>query len=408
MDRLARRLLADGAGRLSPTELDAILSWLGGGERNGASRLSMALGRPETRPERVSQLYRLLDRQILAHGRLDFDAAHLSGVRPEAEKKARFRRLIQAFHPDRYPELEAWLTPRSQVLHAAYSGFKRGVPQVQSTAPAQRPGRSARKTNAAPVRKTEHPWQPGPFRQTARLVPERVSVLRRILGAGRRTQRLSSLLIVSLATIAVLPLLALNLAGNRDLYAGRSISSENEQQVQGMFPAQPRLSDEQHGSGLEARRAAILSSAEKDEESVPLAASAETLSTSIGGPIEPGAEQLATAQVEAFLERFSRYIIGGDLEGLLALVDNDASAPDYVDTEWLTEHFGTIFATSRRRHQEFRVISIEHLQPYWSVQTLSKLTMAFDDLTARHDEQPYRLILRRKEDGALRIVGIDG
>lgn len=391
MDRLARRLLADRVGRLSAVELDAVLSWLGGGERHGAGRLSMALGRPPTRPHRVSQLYTVLDGQIFSRGRLDLNAAHLGSTRASAEKKARFRRLIQAFHPDRYPDMADWLTPRSQVLHKAYAAFKRGDPIVPATpAPSRAPSPARPKRQAEP----DHPWQPGPFRRSARLVPKRVGWLRRLFNWSRRTQRLSTMVVAGLGLVVLLPLLALHLgSGDEDASGATTPRTEaarlptaDRPMRAGPPPTEPRPAPARAGEAVEP---------------------AGLTGPGLPQAPEPSRETPAASQIEALLQRFSRYVNRGDLDGLRTLLDEPARPDHGVDAGWLADHYEQVFALSRRRYQEFQILTIEPHPPYWSVQTLSRLTMAFDDLTARHEEGRYRLTIRRLDDGELRIVGFD-
>ena len=392
MDRLARRLLADRAGRLSAVELDAVLSWLGGGERHGAGRLSIALGRPQTRPHRVSQLYTLLDRQFFPRGRLDLQAAHLVGSGSRAEQKARFRRLIQAFHPDRYPEMADWLTPRSQALHKAYVAFKRGETLVQ-TVPVPKPSPARPKPDADP----DHPWQPGPFRRSARLVPERSGWLRRLFTWGRRTQRLSTMLVAGLALVVLLPLLALHLASSRQENAGESMT--------GAASARLPTADRPMQSGPHTARPDPQPAAAAQHSSPGGPAQADARPAS--APAAVSWETPPAGQIEALLQRFSRYVNRGDLDGLRGLLAESPRSDHGAGAGGLSAHYEQVFDRSRRRYQEFQVLDIEPRPPYWSVHTLSRLTMAFDDLTARHEETRYRLAIRRLDDGELRIVGLD-
>lgn len=411
MDALARRLLAGRTGLLDAPELDAVLSWLAGGQRHGALQLSVTLGRPQDHPDRVAAFYQLLDRQLLGAGRLDAQAAQLSGQhRPESEKKARFRRLIQAFHPDRYPELAGWLTPRAQLIHQSYAAFKRGEPLP---AAASQPARPSGWPKTAAPGKPEHPWQPGPFRRSAKLVPDRTGPVRRLLLRLAGSPRLTGSLIAGLAMVTLLPLVLIHFADERANATNLATVTTSPAAVRppesgptSPGAAQSAFSErhlpEQAASvrGLTAAEPAPASDATRDEPARQYAWAAEAAAGSLPEPAT------IRVEIELLMQRLGRYVSSGDLEALVQLMDHSQAEDAGAQ---MAERFDRIIAGSRRRHQEFQVLSIEHQPPeYWAVQTLSRLTMAFDDLTARHEESRHRVIVRQAADGQLRIAGFDG
>lgn len=417
MDALARRLLRRRVGLLNAAELDAVLSWLSGGQRHGALQLCVTLGRPQDQPETVVALYQLLDRQLLGAGRLDAQAAHLAGGDlPHREKKARFRRLIQAFHPDCYPQLAAWLTPRAQLIHQSYAAFKRGEPWpavLNQAAPAvasKTTGRPGSKPAASP--QPEHPWQPGPFRRSAKLVPDRSGRLRWLLIQLGRSPRMAAVMIGALAVFTLAPLLLIYLADER--------SSAGRPAVVTAIPADPdALVTESISLGAAATARAEQRLVER-AASVDVVKAADRVTIGNTQPPEPARQDdladgtaapaqeppPARAEIELLLQRLGRYVSSGDRDALLQLIDQSIADEASED---MAEHYGRIIAGSRRRHQEFHILSIEHRPPdSWRVQALSRLTMAFDDLTARHEEGHYQVIIRQANDGQLRIAGFDG
>lgn len=398
MDALARRLLSGRTGLLDAPELDALLSWLAGGQRHGALQLSVTLGRPQDRPDRVKALYQLLDRQLLGAGRLDAQAAQLAGDhQSDSAKKARFRRLIQAFHPDRYPELAEWLTPRAQLIHQSYAAFKRGEPLP---AAASQPARPAGNPKAAAAGKPEHPWQPGPFRHSAKLVPDRTGSVRRLLLRLGASPHLAGALIAGLAVVALLPLGLVHFADERANAANVATVTAIPPATRTAFSERQLPEQEASVRVVSAAEQAPASDAGRDEPAAQQAWAA-------GAATEPLPEPAtARADIELLMQRLGSYVSSGDINALVQLIDgsevNDAG-------EQMLEFFDRIIAGSRRRYQEFQVLSIEHQPPeYWAVQTLSRLTMAFDDLTARHEEARYRVIIRQAADGQLSIAGFDG
>lgn len=409
MQDLAQGLMRGRTDRLSAAELDALLSWLGGGQRHGALHLADNLGRPDSHPEMLAALYRLLDNQLLGEGRLDPDAAHLNPSRPAAEVRARFRRLIQAFHPDRYPELAAWLTPRSQLIHHAYAAFKRGKPWPQSNVVGTHGSQSAATTQvnkaAGTVDRAAHPWQPGPFRHSARLAPESRSPLQRFTQTLRRSPGLARGLIVAVAVIGLAPLL---------FFYWSDGPSHRSDALNTTVPAAAIRPADRAAGPSEIHPAAVAPTAVLS--SLPPPAPAHEAAGSEAASPAPTAElemmasasenaEVGESSINLLLQRFGRYVSGGDLDGLLRLIDPPRSDPG-IDR--MVDYYDRVISESRRRHQEFQVLSIEYQTPYWSVQTLSRLTMAFDDHTARHEEARYRMTLRLDEDGQLRIASFDG
>ena len=124
-------------------DVAALLGWIASSTRNpGARALNEALG-PASKNEAITgHAFALLDRALFDQGRLLPEAAGVAAKREHDARRRRYRLLLSAFHPDRYPARSAWLTERSQIITRAYAAFKRGddsAPEVsQSSAVAVR------------------------------------------------------------------------------------------------------------------------------------------------------------------------------------------------------------------------------------------------------------------------------
>lgn len=103
---------------LLPECVEGLLLWLCGGRQGAAELPRRLLGDPETDSDMVERVYRALDADLFTRGELN----PVRGTRDE--RQARYRLLVRAFHPDRYPLLEDWLISRSQAINAAYAAFR--------------------------------------------------------------------------------------------------------------------------------------------------------------------------------------------------------------------------------------------------------------------------------------------
>lgn len=121
---LARKLRAGNADRLTTAELDAVLVWVYGGGEARTAGLSTVLGSPGDDEDLLLRVYEQLDGLIFQDGGLVERDARVDALFPEDVRRARYRRLMAAFHPDRHLGLSDWLTPRSQAIHEAYRRFR--------------------------------------------------------------------------------------------------------------------------------------------------------------------------------------------------------------------------------------------------------------------------------------------
>jgi len=132
---------------LTDQEVAALLGWIASSSRNpGAQALNQALGPSGDNEALTGHAFSLLDEAIFAGETLLTGPAGVSEERENDARRRRYRLLLSAFHPDRYPARADWLTSRSQVITRAYARFKTGqtdeLPAVAAPPPAANPGPS--------------------------------------------------------------------------------------------------------------------------------------------------------------------------------------------------------------------------------------------------------------------------
>jgi len=126
--------------RLVDHEIAGLLGWMSGSSGSREAReLRQAFGQAG-QDERVTERgFRLLDHALFDRQTLLEGAAGVGVDRSNDERRRRYRLLLSAFHPDRYPDRADWLTERSQIITIAYSRFKSGKPPIRP-APVVKPG----------------------------------------------------------------------------------------------------------------------------------------------------------------------------------------------------------------------------------------------------------------------------
>lgn len=199
IDSLAERILRGDLGRLDSAELDAVLSWISGSEKLGAGELIHHVGVPRERPDLMRQVYRQLDQRLFADGRLDLRRAGVETGVDDKIRRARFRRLMTAFHPDRHPDRADWLTPRSQAILTAYRAFRSG--REASTAHNRASERPAERRPKRSARGQRFPDE----RSSARLTPEHAGPMTRMRIRLRNIEHLQGKILLVLAIVALVP-----------------------------------------------------------------------------------------------------------------------------------------------------------------------------------------------------------
>ena len=190
---------------LSLEQVELLLGWLNG----SAVRDTQAGGNiphPGHDPVLLQMVFYRLDDVLFAAGELRLEAAGLGADKPATRRRIRYRRLASAFHPDRFPELDDWLTQRSQAVHRAYARFKRD-PDAPAPPAARDPGI---RTQSAAGAGTRMRTRPRPARKRPR---QRLKALGEYLRARFGNDRfLAHKLIGGLAVIALLPVMNMVLA----------------------------------------------------------------------------------------------------------------------------------------------------------------------------------------------------
>lgn len=182
------------SGRPSPAlelHLDALLVWLSNPDNPRAAALERAIkqqGLP--RIQASASAYRLLDQQLFVSD--EPPAPEVLGFAPSLAApiaKQRYRRLMQAYHPDRHPERTRWATRRTEQINRAFAAREQRVPTPtrstghKTTAPRAAPRRTStwRSWRLPPT------WLPGRVRDL--LAPLWVWGHRRLLALTPRQQR---------------------------------------------------------------------------------------------------------------------------------------------------------------------------------------------------------------------------
>ncbi|NBD95213.1 MAG: hypothetical protein GVY11_01900 [Gammaproteobacteria bacterium] len=203
MRLLIERLLGDGGAWFTAADLDAVLSWLAGSERHGGAALATRIGSASEQTGRRIAVYDRLSAQLFRDGQLDLAGAHVDIDVDHEIRRGRYRRLMTAFHPDRFPQHADWLTSRSQAVLASYARFRKGeAPEHRS--PDERPARRPRKATARRPERPEWPRE----RRSARLTPMRgpgpLTQLRTwLLGIKNLQQRI----LVGLGVLCLIPVI---------------------------------------------------------------------------------------------------------------------------------------------------------------------------------------------------------
>lgn len=127
-NHLARTLMSGFATATLEQQLDVLLTWLGNPDNLHVADLDAAIAASGlARDEATERAYDILDGLLFAD---PTGPPHLIlGLPPTADAatvKQRYRRLIQAYHPDRHPALAVLHNQRTEQINLAYAAFERG------------------------------------------------------------------------------------------------------------------------------------------------------------------------------------------------------------------------------------------------------------------------------------------
>ena len=183
--RLALALRDGGPDTVLRADLDRLLLWLGNPQHPSITDLSQACADLGMTPESAAQrAYTLLDELLFGEALAPHRIFALPASADAAQIKRRYRRLIQAYHPDRHPQRAAELTHYTERIVTAYRNLNRPVSTPLSTAT---PTRQPRYHYA-----THEPLSPPPLS----------AMLRRTLGRSNSlTSWIFSIVLVSCGSV---------------------------------------------------------------------------------------------------------------------------------------------------------------------------------------------------------------
>ncbi len=139
--RLAVAIRDGGPDTVLRADLDRLLLWLGNPQHPGITDLSQACADLGMTPESAAQrVYTVLDDLLFGEALAPHRIFALPASADAAQIKQRYRRLIQAYHPDRHPQRAAELTHYTERIVTAYRNLSQPVSTPLSTAtPASQP-----------------------------------------------------------------------------------------------------------------------------------------------------------------------------------------------------------------------------------------------------------------------------
>ena len=209
--------------------LDELLIWLNKGGTDGAltARLELHGVSLDTALQRALEL---IDQHLFVSSHGPYRVLGLSPDTADETIRLRYRRLIQAFHPDRQLHRQSWLTERTERLNAAYRAIKNK--EAQPSPPPQ--------PNRHKPRKTEHQAAAASLSTEVSFSAELAHRLRALLGAGRSFERrfFAVLFALCLAFLGYLYYINKPPSGLLNTPPYR-IASEPEQVVLPAVPAKP-------------------------------------------------------------------------------------------------------------------------------------------------------------------------
>ena len=133
-EALIEAMANGGSLTLVDDEIKGLLSWIAKSSRDRhAKALKAAFGEAEDGDSVVDRGFYLLDTALFQNQRLRQENAGVSESFSADERRLRYRLLLSAFHPDRYPSRSDWLTERSQIITRAYADFKSGADKIVYT-----------------------------------------------------------------------------------------------------------------------------------------------------------------------------------------------------------------------------------------------------------------------------------
>ncbi|MCC5866472.1 MAG: J domain-containing protein [Wenzhouxiangella sp.] len=422
---LARALECDLLPPLTDAELAAVLGWLGRSIQPAeVARLEALLGAAGDNRQLTARILDQLDGLLFANGELDLVTAGLAPSTSLAHSRRRFRALLGAFHPDRFPWHSDWLTSRFQAINSAYADFKSRALEQDDQA-----------SLTVPVPVAKEPADEDQFRGIAPGGAKAASLLRLL----RNDQWLPHKLVGVLSLLLILPLLSWWLddgwlgrmtSGRDDMMAAeREIGPDDFDAIgAAILPPEPTSSvgDAEQPSGhspdqklhpIMATGGAPADSDEPDSaasrpaDRALRAAEADDACRQVASwhlqlaqlteafglkPAEPGQTDLqrglqrgaldkdALAEV---LELYRRSIEEGDLDRLMRQLVGAPRANMDQGRRWFNENYRLLFELSKQRQLTISVIDIHRQGDAWIIDTNYQLSLADHACGKRHSFQ---------------------
>lgn len=369
---LALRLRTGPIQHLGASELRAALAWVSGREGRAGSGLTRMLGPPEADPDLLWQVYQRLDRLLFAQDRLREDAAGLDG--DPAQRLAQYRRLLAAFHPDRSPDLAAWLTPRFQAVQRAYTQFR------------EAPAHASEGIQPPPQPRPRAPAGVKRRHRGVHFGPGLTVLLQNRLGAIRHPEAKALGLVLILALLGVLHVY---LAYAPDRWT-QAQEIEARQQPD---PGADEVGGRAGGGGVQAFAAVMPAAAERPVD--------------VGAPpAEPLADSAAIESVIHVIGGYRHAFEQGDIEVLMRLLSAHPRENRNQGREWFRLTYTRIFSRSDLREL---TVDIEEAEPdgeAWTVSGQFDLAVHYPGGRRVQASGPIRYRIIQKNQEWL-IAGID-
>ena len=437
-----QRLAEGRSGVLNPDQLDAVLGWIGGRDKarhpnDCLGQLLNHLGVAKTDGTLTQTVFAQLDTLLFLRGALDLEAAHVHTRIDRQVRKVRYRRLMNAFHPDRFSGAQAaFLTERSQAIVAAYQRFKKGEDDSRGAlapyAGADVADPSTRGGDATPRRST--PRSPTPARLW-------------LSALGARLNQVDHLHIkapLALGAALLLPLALLAMCSTVNRPEPRSFGAEGQDPVaraaRDGAPADPTGSDggawsppptaaeitqsqallaEQEAQARQ-RIAHIRAEAATTEDalaelflqpfdSAPQKRSASEASSDDEAIV--GAQADAAAAPQRLLRQWAEAFTTGDMDRLLARMAESIQEDELRGRQQVAGYYGYLLASSTKRSIDIEVVRSEATDGGYDVWARVNRSITYSNGNTLRHEGTTRYRIERHADGDAnpqwRIVSID-
>jgi len=202
------------------------MHWLVGRDSDSARAIGQAFDRRDlSRSQARRHVLLYLDNTLFVHDR---DPYRLLGLTPDCDMdaiRARHKRMLQVFHPDRHADEQGWFTDRSERLNRAYAYLKANHGKPGSTAIPD-----AATVTGGPTPSPARPKRPTPPRQPKPRVSRREDLRRRLRARLGNPEHLQQRIYLLLFAVPVLLLLLLYLSSRPSTEVAEPTVVEDQEQ----------------------------------------------------------------------------------------------------------------------------------------------------------------------------------